>query len=154
MKTRTSINRREIDEIINKCEVCYVGMVDPEGKPYTLGFNFGYDGEYLYLHGAPEGKKLAILANNPYVCIFFSADHLMRIQSEKVACSYSMRYRSAMIHGKAMPVEKDEEKVQVLNQVMAKYAPGREFTYSPPAVRNVKCFKVSIEKIEGRVFGY
>jgi uncharacterized protein len=154
MKSRSGISQQEIDQIINGSIVCHIAMIDNEGLPYVIPFNFGYKEGRLYIHTAPEGKKIEIWKNNPKVCVAFSTDYEMRIQNEKVACSYSMKYRSVLIHGELMPVNEADSKIQVLNTVMKKYAGKSDFEYSKPALDNVKVFEIKINGVEGRVYGY
>ena len=142
-----------IREIIDKCEACYIGMIDQEGKPYVLPFNFGYEEGVIYLHSAPEGRKMDILKNNPEVCVAFSTDHQLFHRHEPVACSYGMRYRSVLAFGKVVFIEDYDQKVDVLNIIMRKYA-GRDFPYNAPAVNNVAVYKVEVSKIEGKESGY
>jgi uncharacterized protein len=104
VENKTMANRMTKDpailrKIIDKCEVCYVGMIDGDARPYVLPFNFGYEDGVIYLHSAQEGKKIDILTNNPAVCIAFSTDHLLFHRHEPVACSYGMKYRSVLAYG-------------------------------------------------------
>jgi uncharacterized protein len=154
MKSRSDISQQEIEQIINASIVCHVSMVDNDGLPYVLPFNFGYKDGRLYIHSAPEGKKIEIWKRNPTVCIAFSTGYEMRIQNEKVACSYSMKYRSVLVHGELIPVMEYERKIDVLNIIMAKYSGKSDFSYSRPAVENVKVFEIKIARVEGRVYGY
>ena len=78
----------------------------------------------------------------------------MRIQNEAVACSYSMRYRSVLIHGKVSPIDDLEDKKKVLNIVMMKYTGKNDFSYSLPAITKVKVFEIFIDRVEGRTYGY
>jgi len=153
MKKRIITKSTEIESIINKCEVCYVSMVDKDNMPYVVPFNFGYKDNYIYLHSAKEGKKLNILKNNANVCIAFSTDHKLAFQNENVACSYGMKFRSVLIYGKAEFIEEYNEKVNVMNIIMSHYT-SHEFTYSEPAVKNVETFKVAITEITGKEYGY
>lgn len=144
----------EKEDIIKRCKVCNVAMVDSDGMPYVLPFNFTYNEGVLYLHSAPEGKKIDILNQNPNICVSFSTDHAMHHQNEEVACSYSMRYRSVLIYGKVHFIEDIKQKEDVLNKMMAHYTKREKFKYSMPALKNVKIFKVDIERMDGRTFGY
>lgn len=153
MKNRIVENSDEILEIIAKCEVCYVSMIDIEGMPYVVPLNFGYENGVLYLHGAKEGKKIAALKHNPKVCVAFSTDHLLRYQHEQVACSWSMKYRSVLLYGEVEFINDEQERIDALNVMMRKYA-KRDFKYNMPAVREVLPFKVVATKIEGRAYGY
>jgi uncharacterized protein len=153
MRAKRITLQRDMDEIIAKCNVCYVGMVDHEGFPYVLPFNFGYRDGIIYLHSAKEGLKMDILKANPKVCIVFSADHLLKAQSEQVACSYSMHYRSVQAFGEVEFVEDREEKIKVLDIIMANYI-DRSFTYGEPSLREVCTFKVIVNRFSGKIFGY
>lgn len=153
MRAKLITLQRDIDEIIAKCNVCYMGMVDNSGFPYVLPFNFGYKDGVIYLHSGKEGHKIEILKNDPNVCIVFSADHLLKAQSEQVACSYSMHYRSVQAFGKVEFVEDREEKIEILNLIMANYT-ERSFSYGEPSLREVSTFKVKVERFSGKIFGY
>ncbi len=146
-------NPKKIREIIDKCDTCYVGMVDAEGKPYVLPFNFGYEEGSIYLHMAPQGKKIDVLRNNPHVCVAFSTDHALFHRHEKVACSYGMKYRSVIAYGQVEFVEDYDEKIRILNVTMQKYA-GKDFSYNAPAVKNVTVCRVRVDQIDGKLSGY
>jgi nitroimidazol reductase NimA-like FMN-containing flavoprotein (pyridoxamine 5'-phosphate oxidase superfamily) len=153
MKHRFLLNNKEIEDIIKKCQVCHVAMVDQEGKPYLVPMNFGFEEGAIFLHSSGIGKKIGILKNNPDVCVEFSTDYLLRYQAENVACSWSMKYRSVLAFGKVSFIEDDLQKRNHLNIIMKNYTPN-EFKYNPPSIREVCCWKVNVERFEGRVFGY
>jgi nitroimidazol reductase NimA-like FMN-containing flavoprotein (pyridoxamine 5'-phosphate oxidase superfamily) len=153
MKNRIITSDTEILDVINKADCCYMSMVDENHEPYVVPLNFGYNNGVVYLHSAKEGKKIDILRNNPKVCLAFSVDHFLRYQNEEVACSWSMKYRSVLIYGKVEFIEDTQERIDAMNFLMQKYA-GRDFKYSMPAIREVLPFKVVIQKIEGRAYGY
>lgn len=154
MKTRFITLSPEIEQIITSCEACYVGMVDPENKPYTLPFNFGFENKTLYLHGAPTGRKMEVLRNNPSVCVAFSSNHEMYNRSENVACSYGMKYKSVLIEGKVEFVDDYDEKVRILNIIMRQYTKRDDFKYNAPAVNNITVMRVKADSISAKAFGY
>lgn len=137
-------------QVIDKCDACYVGMVDQDGNPYVLPFNFGYENDTLYLHSAREGKKIQILKSRPRVCVTFSTDHQLFHRHETMACSYGMRYKSVLAQGEIVFVEDYDQKVEIMNIIMRKYT-GRDFPYNAPAINNVAIYKVVIEKIETKI---
>jgi uncharacterized protein len=153
MKNRPITTKAEQEKIIRSCQVCNIAMIDTEGKPYVIPMNFGFDGEFVYLHGSATGKKVDSLKNHQDVCIAFSIDHELRYVNEEVACSWSMRYRSVLVYGKAEIVSDPDEKIKCLEVIMAHYA-ERKFEFSAPAVREVMVFRVKIEKMDGRIYGY
>jgi hypothetical protein len=154
MKSRSDIPKNEIDEIINKCEVCVIGMIDGDNGPYILPFNFGYKDGRLFIHSGPEGKKIGIWEKDNRVCVSFSTDFKLNVRHENVACSYSMRYRSLLIYGKVIPLIELDEKAKALNIIMEKYSGRADFSYNKPALINVKVFEIIISNIESRAYGY
>lgn len=153
MIRRNLTNRQEMESIIGKSEMCHVGMCDLQHNPYVVPFNFVFHEGYIYLHSAMEGKKIDILKQNNKVSAVFSIDHKLDWQTENVACSWGMKYRSVMVSGSIEFIEEYEKKIEVLNGIMKKYA-GREFTFNKPAVMNVNIYRIAIAEMTGRVYGY
>ncbi len=153
MKNPVFTNPERIKYIIDKCEVCFIGMSDNNNKPYVVPFNFGYEDGIIYFHTGPGGKKLDILKSNPYVSVSFSTDHKLFFRNEPVACSYGMYYRSVIASGKVEFVEDYEEKIKCMNIIMRKYT-GKDFPYNAPAINNLVIFKLTPELIEGKELGY
>ena len=152
MKTFIIEDKQRIESIILHCDVCFVGIVDMEGNPYVVPMNFGYEDGIIYLHSGPEGSIVEMLEHINNVCFTFSLGHKLVSQHVKVACSYSMRSESAMCRGKVEFVEDMEEKRGALDIIMCHYT-NNEFNYSDPAVRNVKVWKVPVDRMTGKVFG-
>jgi len=153
MKKFQIYNREEIDKIINNVDTCTLSMVDLN-KPYAVPMNFGYSDGIVYFHGAPIGKKIEILKQNPYVCVSFYSDQSLHIRHENVACSYSMKFKSVLIHGKVTFVEENNEKSRILNIIMKKYSGRDDFDYSKPSLDNVNVFYVIPNEITAFKRGY
>ena len=153
MRSNCFTDREAIASIIRDCQVCYVGMVDKDNTPYVVPFNFGYEDGFIYLHSAREGRKMDILKNNNRVCVAFSTGHELRRQSEGVACSYSMKFRSVMAFGYVEFIEEFDRKIEILNKVMMHYT-GKEFTYNAPSIHEVATYRVVIEEMTGKKLGY
>jgi len=154
MKNREITLTSSMEDVIARCRYCTMAMIDQNNHPYVLPMNFGYAHGVVYLHSAPEGKKVDILRNNNRVCLAFSTDHELRHQNEDVACSYSMKYRSVLIYGKVEFIDDPTEKRRVLNILMKQYTGRDDFKYNDPAINNVLVYKVVAEKMEGRAYGY
>ena len=153
MKNRPLTFKPELEEIIRKCDACALGMVDSGSKPYVINMNFGYHDNCFYFHSSKQGKKIDILRENPDVCITFSTDHDLKYVNQEVACSWAMRYRSVLAYGKVVFVDDYQEKEEALKIIMSQYTDS-EFSFTRPAVLDVMVFKVVIEKLEGRAYGY
>lgn len=153
---RTKVLYEDIEKIVkimDKCDACFVGMADENMQPYVVPFNFGYKDNCIYLHSGQHGKKMDILRKNNKVCVSFSTDHQIGYQHQDVACSYLLKYRSVQAFGHVEFIEDADEKVEVLNIIMRKYT-GRDFKYGVPSINEVACYKVVIEKIFGKEYGY
>ncbi|NCC74527.1 MAG: pyridoxamine 5'-phosphate oxidase family protein [Sphingobacteriia bacterium] len=153
MKSREVTHLPALIETALKSDACYIAMVDDDQMPYVVPMNFGISNESIYLHSARTGKKITILRKRPQVCVCFSTDHQLRWQSEKVACSYSMKYRSVLAHGRVEFIEDHDEKMKALNTIMQHYT-GRDFSYNLPAINEVMVYRVVVRKWEGRSYRY
>jgi len=153
MRHRPLNGKSEILDVIGRCQVCHVAMVDQEGDPYLVPMNFGFSDDIIYLHSAQEGKKIDCLKHHPYVCINFTIDHVLRYQNENVACSWSMKYRSVNCYGTVEFLEDPEEKRMALDIIMKQYT-DRQFSYNPPSIREVRCWKIKVSRFDGRAYGY
>lgn len=63
MKTVIIENQQQVEEIISRCDICFVGITDPEGNPYVIPMNFGYQEGVIYLHSGPTGSSIDMLAH-------------------------------------------------------------------------------------------
>ena len=141
----------EIIEIIEKCDVCRLALSDGS-VPYIVPMNYGY--EYtggkltLYFHGAKEGKKLDIIARNPLAC--FEVDCSHKLVEADEAWKYTMEYESVIGSGKIYICAEKTEKLKALEQIMKKYAKGREFTFPDHAIQSVTLFRLEVSEFTGK----
>lgn len=152
MKVKKITKQIEQEEIVKSCLYCNLAMVDLEGKPYVLPFNFGYDNSTIYLHSDQKGKKIDILEKNPYVCLSFTNDIELFARDEHVACSYGMKYKSVVVYGKVEFIDDYDAKVEAMNIIMKQYT-SKQFKYNAPAIKNVKIYKVIINEMTGKAYG-
>ena len=139
-------DRRRIDSIIRRCRVCRLGMADGD-TPYVIPICFGYDGQFLYFHSAPQGRKLDILRKNNRVCFEFDiAEDLMEAED---ACKWGIRYQSVIGTGTVRIVEDPAGKRQALAAVMAQYS-SRTFDFPEHALKGTVVIKASIETLTGK----
>jgi len=152
MKTFPIQEPERIDALIRSCQFCTIAMTDENGIPYAIPMNFGYENDTIYLHSAKDGRAIRALEQNPNVCIVFSTNMKLVYQNVEVACSYGAQVASVLCEGKVVFEDDFDEKVRALNIIMKQYS-DRTFTYSTPAINNVKVWKVVIESISGKEFG-
>lgn len=153
MKTYSVTDIKELESWIARCITCVVSMVDTDGMPYLIPMNFAYKDQVIYLHSGTHGHKIEALEAHPQVCILFTPPESQLVyQSVDVACSYSMRSESVLCRGTVEFVEDDSQKRQLMDVFMSAYS-DRKFTYSDPAIRNVKLWKVAVKQMSGRSLG-
>ncbi|HRZ96448.1 MAG TPA: pyridoxamine 5'-phosphate oxidase family protein [Paludibacter sp.] len=152
MKTIKIDELAEIEAIINGCDICFVGINVKDEAPYVIPMNFGYSDNVVYLHSAPFGKHLDLLVIDPNISITFCLVEKLVYQHVNVACSYRMDSKSVVCSGKVAFIEDLKEKEIALNLIMRKFS-EKDFSYSLPAIKNVKVWKVEIDKITAKAFG-
>lgn len=127
-----------------------LATVGKDGKPYISPVNYVYFNESIYFHTGFKGRKLENIAANPSVCFEISAPGNLYI-SER-ACGFAMRFWCILIEGKAESINSPEEKADVLDELMQKYA--ARFEYSDPTdeeIEKVNIIKINIESISGKL---
>ncbi len=140
-----------LHEVINKAEVCRLGLVDGL-KPYIVPLSFGFDGTHIYFHSATEGRKIDILRKHTRVCVKFEQD--IALLKGKKACNYGFRYLTVICHGTAELVEDADEKRYALNQLMKHYEPERSsHPFNEQELSAVAVFKITVEEMTGKVSG-
>jgi len=143
-------DRDVIDSIINGSTFCRLALSE-ENQPYIVPLSFGYDGNALYFHSFPEGKKIGILRKNSNVCFEFDSDG-EPIPSDG-ACSWTVRYKSVIGYGKARLIEDIDSKIKALEIIMSHYS-EQSFVYPEKVVKKIVVIKVDIETVTGKMSGY
>ena len=152
MKTVFIEDQEQIDEIINSCDVCHLGVIDTEGRPYVVPMNFGYLDGYIYLHGGNFGKLIDSLKKNPDACITFCTDTVLAYQNVEVACSYRVQGKSIVARGAIEFILDYDTKVDSLNALMSQFT-DKKFTYNSPAIKNVEVYRMKLDDFTAKEFG-
>ena len=145
-KDREITDQAEIEEILREAQVCRIALADNDG-PYIVPMSFGYEDGAIYLHSAPEGKKIAMIRTNPRCC--FEVDQCDGIVKGKNACSWGMRYRSVIGFGRATLLSDPGEKKHGLNCIMRQYHGGTH-EFSDEDIRNVAVIRIGIESMTAK----
>ena len=139
-------DRKVIDGIIKRCRVCRLAMCD-EGQPYIVPLNFGYDGNFLYFHSAPEGQKIDIIKKNNRVG--FEFDILHDIVTAEQACKWGAKYESVMGSGTAEIVDDLKAKKEALEWIMRQYGNGA-WDFKEEILKKTLVLRVRILEISGK----
>jgi nitroimidazol reductase NimA-like FMN-containing flavoprotein (pyridoxamine 5'-phosphate oxidase superfamily) len=103
--------------------VCHLALTIPERDgPVVLPTTYGRDGDTLYVHGSTGAASLRAGATGLPVCMAVTL--LDGIVYARSVFHHSVNYRSAVVHGNAVPVVDDEAKLHALRVIVDHVAPG------------------------------
>lgn len=137
----------QIDEIIRSCLVCHLALAK-DNTPYVIPMSFGYDGAALYLHTAPEGKKIDYFLANPLVCFQFEQNIVLRRHPDS-ACKWSFHFESVIGYGTLSELTDPAQKERGLNEIMRQYS-GRKWPFAPSALAPVRVWRIAITSMTGK----
>jgi nitroimidazol reductase NimA-like FMN-containing flavoprotein (pyridoxamine 5'-phosphate oxidase superfamily) len=143
-------DREAMETILHRATVCRLGLCR-DSVPYVVPLSFGYRDNVLYLHSAPQGRKMDTIRENPHVC--FEVDIDQELVPADTPCAWTVRYRSVIGWGKARLVESAEEKRAALDVILGHYA-GGPGEYRQDALEKVTVIAVEIDRMTGKQSGY
>ena len=151
-KDRLVENKAELIEIIEKCEICRIAMVDEDGAPYIVPMNFGYSWEednlILYFHGAKVGRKVDILEKNKRVCIEMDCEHELVINEDSAKSTY--KYASIIGDATVSFVEELAEKEIGLQKLMEHLTKRKGFSFTEAQLNGVFVFTATVTELKGK----
>lgn len=104
--------------LLAESEYGFLAMSDTDGKPYGIPLNFVYDGKgSVYLHCAPEGRKLQSMAASPDV-EFCIVGHTRPMPDK-----FTTEYESVLLRCRASVGLPPEERMNALRMILEKYCP-------------------------------
>lgn len=140
-------DRRQMDDIIRGSLVCHVAMAK-DNAPYVVPMSFGYDGAAIYLHTAPEGKKIEYFETNPQVCFEFERDVELR-RDPQIACKWSFGFESVIGYGTISELVEPAQKERALNEIMRQYS-GKTWPFESASMAKVRVWKIAITSMTGK----
>lgn len=106
-------------EILANAQYGYLSMIDLDGKPYGVPVNFVWDGDdSIYIHCAPEGKKIDILECHDRVS-FCVVGNVNLLPSQ-----FTTEYESIILDCDVTIPTYDEERIQALELILKKFSPN------------------------------
>lgn len=109
----------EAMELLGRAEYGTLAVVDKSSWPYAVPLSFVLMDGALYFHCAREGRKVEALAHDNRVCFT-----VVGATQPVYDGSFSTYFESAMVFGRAGPVENEKEKTDALRALAEKYLPG------------------------------
>ncbi len=139
-----------IERILKESDICRIAMIDGS-DPYIVPLNYGYVDGVIYIHSAPEGRKISILSANNRVC--FEIEYAQKVVKKKEPCNWTTKYRSVIGYGNIEIVSDTENKKKGLNIIMRKYGYKGKSDYNEGLLNWVILLKLKIEKVTGKQSG-
>jgi len=145
-KEKEITDRAEMENILRRGEICRLAMAH-DNIPYVVAVNYGYADNVLYIHSAPEGRKIDMLRRNNRVCFQVATDVAI-INTDSVH-NCNTKYKSVIGYGTASIIRDDPGKKVGLDVLMAQYASaGQEY---PQTLLDKKVIiKIDIESLTGK----
>lgn len=147
-KANQEIKERWIlDEILSDGTICRVAMTDGDW-PYIVPVNYGFRDGSLYIHSAPRGKKLDLLARNNRIC--FEVENTVEIIKGEQACDWSTRYRSVVGYGTVEVLTDNESKQQGLEVIMAQHGAPELVSFKQKEMDRMVILRIAISSLTGK----
>lgn len=138
----------EIADIMSRCQVLHLAIA-AQPAPYLLPVNFGMEPEglTLYIHGAMEGTKYDLLAQNNQVG--FEMECTGGLVLDETGHSCTMNYESVMGWGTVSELTDLTEKLHALDCIMRQYH-CEEFQYNPAVAQRTRILCLHIQERTGK----
>lgn len=136
-----------IEEILKTATICRLGLIDYL-KPYILPVNYGYKDGFIYIHSAPEGKKIEILKKNNLVC--FEIEGTTKTISHETPCKWSERYQSIIGYGTVEFITDFEAKAKALEIIMHQHGASGIQIFEKKQVEFVVILKLKIDELTAK----
>ncbi len=142
-KDRSRTDQEFINDVLSNAEEIYVGFyADP--APYVIPLNYVYLHDKIYIHCAPEGRKIDCAKANTQVG--FSTATNIEISKEKSTTYYSCISGT----GRARIVEDKVEKHFALDAIALRYNANCEIPTPEKMLENTAIICIEIEAISGK----
>jgi hypothetical protein len=119
-----------------------------DDEPYLIPLSFGFDGDAIYFHCAPEGLKVDILRRNPRVCCLFEGTSALDVKGTN-PCAWGFSFATVIVHGSAEQVLAPEAKLSALQCITDHYAENAPLVPSDK-IGNVDVWKIEILEMRGK----
>lgn len=147
---------RGVFEILQAGRIGHMATLDDQGYPYITPVNYICQDGRIYFHSSPRGEKMENLWRDSRVC--FEVDLPLAYlgvdcNPQQNPCRAHQLYQSVVIRGKARVLPEGRNKVEILNNLLAKYEGHRFFT---PVTEESKGYstcrvvEINPEKISGK----
>jgi nitroimidazol reductase NimA-like FMN-containing flavoprotein (pyridoxamine 5'-phosphate oxidase superfamily) len=147
---KRQVSQAETEAILRRGQYGVLSLNAGGDYAYGVPLSYVFQNNSIYLHCAPEGKKLTLLRQDNRVCFCVVAE------AEPLPQKFSMKYQSALAFGRVKVVEAPEEKLSALIALVQKYyqdpediAKGRE--YAAASLDQTVVLRLDIAQLTGKI---
>jgi len=141
---------RALEEILRGATICRMAMMDGD-LPYIIPFNYGYRDGCLFIHSAPEGKKIDLLMKKSHVC--FEVEDISELIKGEKACDWTTRYRSVVGYGDVEILSDEAGKQLGLEVIMAQHGAPQLIEFNQKNLDRMVILKLTISSMTGKESG-
>lgn len=145
------LNEEQITEILKTAPVGHIATINENGYPYVVPVHFIYHENKIYIHGLPRGQKISNILANEKVC--FETFFMKGLILDDAPCDVNTEYESVVIMGKASIIKDADTKINLLNEIVAKYTPHLEgIDFPENMIRGTGIIQINIEECTGKYY--
>jgi len=147
IKINKAMDDKDIFALLERGQEGTLATIGENGYPYCTTLNYVHYNDAIYFHCAPVGQKLDNINFNNKVC-FSIVDNI-----EVLSKTFTTKFESVIIFGKAENIEEEKEKKAVLLKFIEKYSSDfmeEGKNYVDKAFSKANIIKISIDHITGK----
>ena len=141
----------EVLAILGRCEVLHVGLC-VDGVPYIVPLHFAFEqagaAVSIFLHCAPEGRKMDMIRRNDQVC--FEAECSVKTLEAEQACNWSAEFESVIGEGRICVLEDEAQKAKALDALMERHGFPGQPQYGEASLAAVTVLQIDVTSITGK----
>jgi len=142
------LDEKRATEILKSSEFGILSISDENGQPYGIPVNYVWNGDNkIYIHCAPEGKKLRILDKNNRISFCVVG------RTNLLPSKFTTEYESIILSGSASRGLSDDEKHHALTLLLDKLSPNDKEVgekYAEKSFHRVEIIRLDIEQWSGK----
>ncbi|GMK47813.1 pyridoxamine 5'-phosphate oxidase [Paenibacillus glycanilyticus] len=121
LQKRACTDAGKIERFLGQARTGFLGLAS-DNVPYVVPLNFVWKDNAIYFHGASEGRKIEMIAENPAACFTVSEEY--GTIADPTPAHVDTAYMSAIIYGTIEKVVDWEEATAAMQVMLDKYVPG------------------------------
>jgi len=145
----------DILDILRRTQTIRLGL-NGNPYPYVVPISFGFEapsdggtsGVAIYIHGASEGLKHNLIANDNHVCVEADITHRITVRGEGDDKSITTEYESVIGYGTAETVTGAEAEKGLA--LLLEHSGHPDIAYEKTILEKIIVYKITLTDIKGK----